>query len=247
VTSTVFTFSLLLGQKRWWSSLLLLAVVVGGAYASILTVSRAALIALSVGGLYVSVRSSRFVTLLIVATLLSSPLWAPENVKERISGTNQQVEDTDETELEGSAQARIDTWHTAVGIAKHHLIDGVGFGVIGYILRDTGYKAGLTHTKDNTHNTFLRVLAEMGIPGFVVFLYLIWRCWTLSLAGVRAARRRIDRQLAIGLGGGTLAVIVSAWFGDRFFEFDIMCAFWMMCALVNDVINRQHEEEELPA
>ena len=157
--------------------------------------------------------------------------------------TNEQVEDSDDTQLEGSAQARIDTWTTSVEIAKKHLIDGVGFGAIGYILRDTGYKMGLWHTKDSTHNTYLRVLAEMGIIGLGLFLYVIWRCWTLSLAGVRAARTRFDRQLAIGLGGGTIAMIVNCWFGDRFFEFDIMCAFWMICALVNDVINRQHEEE----
>jgi O-antigen ligase len=240
--STVITAALMLGQSKFWPRLLLFVAVVGGAYATILTISRGAMIALSLGFLYVSVRSSKLVTVVALVAIATSPLWAPAQVKERVMATEQQVEDSDDTQLEGSAQARLDTWNTTVEIAKKHLIDGVGFNGINYILRDTGQKLGLMHTKDSTHNTFLRVLAEMGIIGLGLFLYLLWRCWKLSLAGVRAARTRFDRQLAIGLGGATLAMIVNCWFGDRFFEFDIMCAYWMVCALVNDVVNRQHEE-----
>ena len=238
----MITAALMLGQSKFWPRLLLFVAVVGGAYATILTISRGAMIALSLGFLYVSVRSSKLVTVVALVAIATSPLWAPAQVKERVMATEQQVEDSDDTQLEGSAQARLDTWNTTVEIAKKHLIDGVGFNGINYILRDTGQKLGLMHTKDSTHNTFLRVLAEMGIIGLGLFLYLLWRCWKLSLAGVRAARTRFDRQLAIGLGGATLAMIVNCWFGDRFFEFDIMCAYWMVCALVNDVVNRQHEE-----
>jgi O-antigen ligase len=246
VISTTFTAALMMGQKRFLGKVALLGAVMLGGYATILTISRGAMIALALGFLYVSARSSKLITVLILVVIATSPIWAPETVKERVMATNEEVEGSDDTQLEGSAQARIDTWTTAVEISKKHLIDGVGFGAIGDILRDTGYKMGLRHTKDSTHNTYLRVLAEMGIIGIGLFLYLIWRCWTLSLAGARAARTRFDRQLAIGLGGGTIAMIVNCWFGDRFFEFDIMCAYWMVCALVNDVVNRQHEEE-LPA
>src|SRR5262249_24572975 len=184
VISTTFAAALMMGRKKFWGRVALFVAVMLGAYATILTISRGAMIALALGFLYVSVRSSKLVTILILVVLATSPIWAPETVKERIMATNEQVENSDDTQLEGSAQARIDTWTTSVEIAKKHLIDGVGFGAIGYILRDTGMNLGLTHTKDSTHNTYLRVLAEMGIIGLGLFLYLIWRCWTLSLAGV---------------------------------------------------------------
>jgi len=242
VISTVITAALWLAQTKFLPRLLLFVALVGGAYATILTISRGAMIALSLGFLYVSLRSSKLVTIIGIVAIVTSPMWAPEQVKQRVMATNQQVEDSDDTQLEGSAQARLDTWNTAVEIAKKHLIDGVGYGGINYILRDTGQKLGLTHTKDSTHNTYLRVLAEMGVIGLGLFLYVLWSCFRLSLAGVRAARTRFDRQLAIGLGGATLSMMVNCWFGDRFFEFDIMCAYWMACALVNDVVNRQQEE-----
>ena len=241
VISTVLAVSLLLGQRRWLPRILLAGVVGLGAYATLLTISRGAMIALSLGILYVSLRSSRVVTLVILAAILTSPVWAPETVKQRVMATTRPVEESDDVELEGSAQARLDTWNATVQVASEHLLDGVGFGGLGYVLRDTGTRMGLTHTKDSTHNTFLRVLGEMGIFGLGLYLFLLWKCWSLSQAGIRAARTRLDRQLAVGMGGATLAILVNCWFGDRFFEFDIMCAYWMVAAMVNDVVIRAAE------
>jgi len=236
--STVLVGSVLLAQRRWFPRLLLATAVIGGAYATLLTISRGAMIALSVGLLYVAVRSSRLLTVLILLTVATSPVWAPDSVKERVSSTQQQDEESDDVELEGSAQARVDTWKTTLKLASDHLVEGLGFDGLGYVLRDTGIRMGLGHTKDSTHNTFLRVVGDMGLPGLLLFLFLLWSCWMLGQTGIHAAQTRFDRQLAVGLQGGLLAVMINCWFGDRFFELDIMCAFWLTCALVNDFVNR---------
>ena len=241
VISTVIVSAVMMGQKQWFLRVLLAGAVTLGAYATLLTISRGAMIALSVGFLYVAVRSSRVVTLLLLAGMLTSPLWAPENVKTRVMGTSRQVEESDDTELEGSAQARLDTWNATVQIATDHFFDGVGFGALGYVLRDTGTKMGLEHTKDSTHNTFLRVLGELGILGLSIYLFLLWKCWSLAHTGIRMARSRFDRQLAVGMAGATLSIVANCWFGDRFFEFDIMCTFWLVAALVNDAVLRASE------
>jgi len=159
-------------------------------------------------------------------------------VKERVLSTQQQDEDSDDVELEGSAQARIDTWKATLDLWKDHVFEGVGLGVLPYILIDHGKKMGLGHTHESTHNTFLRMLGEMGVPGLLAYVILLAACWALGMAGAQAAGDRYERQLAIGLQGALLSVGVNCWFGDRFFELDIMCAFWVTCALVNDFVNR---------
>ena len=240
--STVLVGAVLLAQRRWLPRLVLLAAAVGGAYATVLTISRGSLIALMVGLLYVAVRSSKVLTVAILVVLATAPAWAPESVKERVLSTQQQDEESDEVELEGSAQARIDTWKATIQVASDHWLDGVGFGALPYVLIDTGKRMGLSHTHDSTHNTFMRMLGEMGVPGLLIYIALLVSCWTLGAAGIKAARTPYERQLAVGLQGATLAMMINCWFGDRFFELDIMCAFWIACALVNDVVNRAKRE-----
>jgi O-antigen ligase len=239
--ATTVTAAVMLGLRHWWARLLTFAVVVGAAYATVLTVSRGSLIALAAGLLIVSLRSSRLVTVAVIVALATSPAWAPENVKQRVLSTTQQSEESDETELEGSAQARVDTWNATLEIAKKHPIVGVGFNGLGYILVDTGEALGLEHTKSSTHNTFLRMLGEMGVLGLGLFLFVLWKCWALAETGIRRARNRFERQVAVGLWASVPVVAVNCWFGDRFLEFDIMCAFWIAAAIVNDNLLRAEE------
>ena len=153
-------------------------------------------------------------------------------MKDRILSTQQQVEDTDETQLEGSAQIRLDTWSVLLKVVSEHPFDGVGFLGLPYVLPETGGAMGL-NVKDTSHNTFLRMLAELGVFGLLLFCFILWKCWWLGERGVKAAQNRFDRQLALGLVGATLALALSCWFGDRFFSILITGNFWMLCALVD--------------
>ena len=233
---TALTAAMVTGVRGWFPRLMLLASVAGGAFGIFLSVSRGAIVALVVAMLFVAFRSSRLLTVVVLVALATSPLYTPENVKLRMTSTHEEVEGSDETVLEGSAQARIDTWQTIIKIAKDHPIDGVGFGGLGYLLRETGGALGYSEAVDSAHNTFMRMLGEMGIFGLAVFVGLLWTCWRLSADGIRLARNRLDRQLAVGLGGATLALAVSCWFGDRFWAFDVMASYWILCALVNNMV-----------
>ena len=240
--NTVLAASFLLAQRHWFAQLVAFTAVCMGAFAAVQTISRGALISVMLGLAYVSVRSSRLLTTLLVLAVLTAPVWVPESVKERVLSTQQQDEESDEVELEGSAQARIDTWKATMHLAEQHWLDGVGFGVLPYILIDTGKKMGLGHTHESTHNTFLRMLGEMGIPGLLAYVVLLAACWALGMSGVAHASDKYERQLAIGLQGAVLCVAINCWFGDRFYELDIMCGFWIACALVNDFVNRAKGE-----
>ena len=232
---TVMVAALLPAVRRWFARLTLLGMVTAGAYATILSVSRGAIVAMVLGLLYVGFKSSRILTLLFVAVLLTGPLWAPDYLKERMTGTQRAVEGTDEMELENSAQLRVDTWKATMTVIGDHPIDGVGFAGLAYVLPDAGEALGL-EVKDSSHNTFLRFLAEMGVFGLGLFCFLLWKCWALARDAGRAARTPFDRQMCVGLSAAVLALAVSCLFGDRFFNIAITGSFWMICALADDIL-----------
>jgi O-antigen ligase len=234
-----FAAAMIPAARRLFPRLLLLAAVVAGSFAALLSVSRGAMVALAAGLLFVGLRSSKLLTVLVAATLVTSPLWAPDYVKERITGT--QIESAEgDAELEGAAQLRVDTWRAIVQLVSEHPLDGVGFDGLGYVLPETGSELGV-EVKDSSHNTFMRFLGEMGIFGLLVFVLLLWRCFKLAEDGVRAARSRFDRQLAVGVGAATVAMAISCAFGDRFLSILITGNYWIACALVNDALLERKE------
>jgi O-antigen ligase len=161
-------------------------------------------------------------------------LWAPQYLKDRILHPSD-VEDITGGELDNASQMRIDTWTAVIKLVSNHPIDGVGFAGLEYVLPQTGEELGL-EVKDTSHNTYLRFLGEMGIFGLGIFLVLLWKCWWVGVDAARIARSRFDRQLAIGFSGATLAMAVSCAFGDRFFSVVISGSYWIVCALVNDLL-----------
>jgi hypothetical protein len=101
-------------------------------------------------------------------------------------------------------------------IVEDHPLDGIGFSGLANVLPQIGEELGL-QVKDSAHNTFLRMLAELGIFGLAAFLFVWVMCWRLAVKGVRTAASRFDRQLSVGLGGMAIALALSCAFGDRFF------------------------------
>ncbi len=238
---TAFAAAQLPAARRWGARLALSGAVVAGVFAVVLTVSRGAVVALVAALLFVALRSSRVLTLILLVAGVSSPLWAPDYLKERMMGMQVESETSDGVSLEASAQLRVDTWRAVMKVVSEHPVDGVGFSGLGYVLPAAGQELGV-EVKDSAHNTYLRFLGEMGVLGLLLFLALLWRCWMLARDGVRLARDRADRQLALGLAAATIAFAVSCAFGDRFFSGLISGNFWLACALVDDLVSERRAE-----
>lgn len=237
---TAFATALVPAVRRTAWKVVLVGVVVLGVSATLFTVSRGAVVAIALAMLYVGLRSSKPLAVVLVLALLTSPLWMPDYVTQRFTETEVQVEGTDESQLEGSAQARIDTWKALWKVVLEHPFDGVGFTGLASTLPETGEALGL-EVKDTAHNTFLRMLAEMGIFGLLVFVWLLARAWRLGWRAARLGGSALDRGLGVGVGGATIAMAVSCAFGDRFFSILISGNFFIACALLDDLLRERRE------
>ncbi|MBI1796799.1 MAG: O-antigen ligase family protein [Candidatus Eisenbacteria bacterium] len=205
------------------------------------SVSRGAIVAVGVGLLYVTLRSSRLMTVALLLAAFTSPLWLPADMKERITSTQVEVDGSDEVKLDGSSQKRLDTWSIIMHTVAEHPLDGVGYAGISGVLVKEGTAQGIEGIARTSHNSFLRMLSECGVFGFAVFLWIFWTCLRMGEAGVRSATTRFDRQLGVALGGATLTLAVSSWFGDRFFDIGITGNFWLLAALVQDQLLERRE------
>jgi O-antigen ligase len=238
---TAFAAAMFFGIRNFWGRMVLAGAVGAGIFGVMLSVSRGGILALGVALGFVALRSSRLLTVLLFAAMLTSPVWAPDYLKERVSGTEVATGESDEKELEGSSADRIETWRAIGQLVMDHPIDGVGFAGLNSVLSliSTSQDADI---KDSAHNTYLRFLGEMGIVGIWLFLWTLWTCWSLSREGMRRARTGFDRQLALGFGAATIALAISCMFGDRFVQVTITGNFWVLAALVTDLREETSKE-----
>jgi O-antigen ligase len=233
----VIAFALVPGVKSWVGRIVMLGTFVAASVGLIYSLSRGAMLAFVASLFPVAWRTSRVLFALLLAAAALSPWWAPDYLKDRILKSESEVEGSDEVALDMAAQARLQTWQSLMEVVKTHPIDGIGFTGLGDVLPDIGEGLGLSEVKDSAHNTYLRMIAEMGILGIAAFLWLMTRCLVLSERAFRAARTRFDRGIAVGLMGATISMLVACAFGDRFFNVVIAGSFWVVSALAEDIVD----------
>ena len=233
---SVIAAAIAVGARRWFEKLIAAIVFVLGTIGIMLSLSRGSFLALLAGLGVVALRSSRWVIVVLTLSLVSAPLWLPDYVMDRIMSSRVQVEGSDQATVDAASEARLETWRSILLVVSHHPFDGVGFTGLQYVLPDIGNELGLEDVRDTAHNTFLRMLSELGVIGFAVFLWLLVQCWRLCDAAVKAARWRFDRALAIGACAATVCMAVSCAFGDRFWSPILASSFWVILALVESSI-----------
>lgn len=234
---SVVALALVPAVRAWAGKLALLALWGLGSFAILLTLSRGSMLALLGGSFLVAWRGSKVLFGVLLAGMLLSPFWMPDYVRERISQSAVQGED-EGISVDMAAEKRLETWQTIFHVVADHPLEGVGFTGLGYVLPDLGAELGLADIKDSAHNTYLRMLSELGIFGLGIFVWLLWSCLRLANAAVRGARCAFDRGLAIGLSGSVVSIAISCAFGDRFFSVVLASSLWILCAVVEDSLWR---------
>jgi O-antigen ligase len=118
----------------------------------------------------------------------------------------------------------------AIRMAVDHPVFGVGEGAFkvesyGYI--DPAYRSIVP--RENAHNNYLQVLAELGSVGFLVFAWVV-----LAAAGPRARRGRPGSADAVVYGSlaGLLAFGLTCLAGHPLLIFEVSTVFWLTLGCV---------------
>jgi O-antigen ligase len=225
--------------SKKWPLVVLLAF---GAFAMMLTLSRASFLAAGIIAMVVigklSYRRPLLFTLVLLV-LVSVPIWAPESVKNRILFTFTQKQERGQMQVGGirvdtSTSARLESWQQTWVFFQESPIWGKG--VTGGPFLDAMYP---------------RILVETGMLGMVAFVFLLWAVAHMSLTCYREAPDPPTQGIALGFLLGLIGLLIHAIGSNTFIIVRIMEPFWLFAALltVRFLAIRQFHPElgELPA
>ena len=123
-------------------------------------------------------------------------------------------------------------WQEALSIIEDYPILGTGpntYSKIGpyYKLRKGG---GIY-----PHNCYLHMTAELGLPGFGAFLWIIGRFFVLGIKAVK----RDGNPLLLGIMAGLLAFLIHSFFNTNLYALQLVALFWFLLGLGTCLIDTQ--------
>lgn len=220
LTTLSFSIALLTGKTGWMNRLIGAACVPAVLVAIVYTQSRGAVLGvLAVFAVYglLFVRSKTVLITVCVVGVVA--LYLAMGLSERMSKV------TPPEGLDASAAGRLEFWITALKAAALRPLTGVGlanFSWFNYI--QTGQYM-------NTHNTWLQVLAEAGIPGLVVFALMVARAFRTSLRAHRILSVAETRSPVQPVAYGLVAAIAGFCTAGMFLSQGFTWSIYVMIAL----------------
>ena len=209
-----------------------------------LTSSRGGLIALAVALLAaVALGGRRRGTMLMAAlgavlvTIFYFATIAPDSVRERV------------THPEGGT-GRVDIWKVGWRMVQHNAIEGVGAGnfqtsSIHYLLEPGKIVRAdfIVDTPKVAHNTYLQVLAELGIVGFALFMTILLFSLVCAYKAHKAAAAAGDRELDI-IARATVVALIALYAAYFFVSRDYGKQLWLLLALAPVMLEISRRELE---
>lgn len=224
-TALLVALGLLAGVRSHWRWKLVFAAAAGCAGVGVvLSYSRtayvAALLGLTLIGLLLLRRGGlRWLLGLLMAAAMLSPLL-PASVLERFDSIELEAGQRDE-----STERRFEFWQLARTSFANHPVIGTGY--------HTFHHAQINPNRTDTHNFFLRELAEKGLLGALVLLGLFYSIARLLAFALRhGASGSWTHGLALGMSGAFVALLCGNGFGDRFTHYAMIAHFWLYLGLL---------------
>ena len=199
----------------------LLIVFCTGIYCLLFAFSRGGYVGILCGMLTVGLMKSKKLLLVVVFIVFSWQTLLPISVQERISMT---TGGSSGGELDHSSAERITLWRDAIGMFERNPVTGTGFDTYEFMGRVGDYK--------DTHNYFIKVLAETGIVGFGIFLLLLKNLFSSGWQLYRLAEDPFWSALAVGFTAATVCAIVLNFFGDRWTYQQVDGYLWILLGVV---------------
>jgi O-antigen ligase len=160
----------------------------------------------------------------VLVTVFYFATIAPADVRERV------------THPEGGT-GRVDIWTVGWRMVRDNAIEGVGSGNFttasihyllepGKLVRDDF----IVDTPKVAHNTYLQVLAELGVVGFALFLTILLFSFVCAFKAHLVAARAGDRELDI-IARATVVALAALFAAYFFVSRDYGKQLWLLLAL----------------
>lgn len=205
--------------KRSWIKLFLLAMIIADVYCILFLYSRGAYIGLSVGFLILFLFKNQKMLIPLILLLVFWQVILPDKAIERIKGTT-----SESGQLDESSELRLVMWGKAMELFKQSPLVGIGYGVF----RSMDFGTGL----HDTHNIYVKILAEQGIIGIILFFVVIFAFINQGYFLFQKGDDDMARGLGLGFSVSMITLMINNIFGDRWAYFELSAYTWAFAGLV---------------
>lgn len=181
---------------------------------------------------------SGFMLMAIIAIFAQSILFGhgriiPVSVRERFDSMKQEGREEDK-----SIELREAVWVLAKQRISESPIFGYGFGASDHILYLEEYNIDL-----DTHNMYLDIALECGIPTLLIFIWLLFKMFKIGLWVFRMSDDYFYKAIGLGFCGCVSALAIGNFFGTRLTLFAANGYFAVVMGIVTRIyINLKNEE-----
>ncbi|HYI38448.1 MAG TPA: O-antigen ligase family protein [Thermoleophilaceae bacterium] len=155
------------------------------------------------------------------ALALAFALWGP------LIGERVQAKDKVAAE---NVQSREALWKGALRMAADRPLVGVGPGRFGDLAPGYVVDQPLVYSQPVVHNSYLEILAELGILALLAFLGFLASSWRQARLAIARAERVGDVD-GVRLGTALQASLVVALVAGAFISAQVIIPIWLLCAL----------------
>lgn len=175
-------------------------------------------------------RGLRYVFLAVIAAIVvftALPELVPSSLRDRMAQTT--VQGSHSTKIDASSQTRLILWEAALDITAESPFFGKGFKSFQYF--KSRYTAVEVHESD-THNMFLFICSQMGIPALIAFLSCLACLFGFGYVIWRKAGDGFAKSLGLAGTGMAAAVVVINMFGSRMVNIEVCVYVWVYLAIL---------------
>lgn len=219
-TLLIFGTILLIAYFERWENknrYLLIIPIALSTMALLLTLSRGALLGLFAGLLFYSLRKKKnFIIFIIIISLLLTVIFSVPMLRNRFLSI---------FSLEAN-KVRIDQYISSIEMIKDHPITGIGPNNFSIVYPDYRVPNAVENNHPYSHNIFLNITIETGVPGIILYLLIILLIikmgWSISKTN------SINRSFAASFIG----IIVHQQFDCTILGLEIGGIFWLIAGLI---------------
>lgn len=199
----------------------ILLIIATCCYCLLFSFSRGGYVGILVGMIIVGMFKSRWLLAVVAVLVIGWQTLLPVSVQERIAMTTGDA--AEGQTFDSSAEERINLWEDAMVLFKQNPITGTGFETYESMGR-LGYA--------DTHNYYLKVLAETGVIGFFLFLVLLWKLFRSGVSLFFITDDPFWRGLSLGFIALLASTVVLNLFGDRWSYQQVDGYLWVILGCV---------------
>lgn len=140
-----------------------------------------------------------------------------------------------------SSTLRLALWESTIAMIVDKPFFGIGWGAYWMVYPEYDFFINDSSTKIvHAHNMYLNFAAEIGIPGLIAFLGIIFGHIRAAVQVLGSAADELAGGLMLGIAAGMVGLVVNGFTDYIMFNIQMSMLFWLLNAVVVVIWNKNY-------